>query len=263
MRSRPTAEAPATFTVRPAIRSATAASVQRQSTATRPSSSRQSLSCTSAPNWCESCPPGTAASPGRRGSCPIHARSTGKQPESRSLTAKPQRSMTCGLPCVLGHADFEAQNLRWHGREVWAVHDWDSLAWQPEAALAGAASGAFVSAGPPTLAAIESSKAFPAAYQDTPGACSRQWSRRSRGRPACGWPRTTPARRHCTAIPPWAAMRSAHKQPNASVGLMPSTSMRVRDEEVVPAACPNKLSAADFHGHSRTARTRSDLDSCR
>jgi hypothetical protein len=25
--------------------------------------------------------------------------------------------------------DFEAQHLRWHGREVWAVHDWDSLAW--------------------------------------------------------------------------------------------------------------------------------------
>jgi hypothetical protein len=42
--------------------------------------------------------------------------------------------MAAGLPCVLGHADFEAQNLRWHGREVWAVHDWDSLAWQPEAA---------------------------------------------------------------------------------------------------------------------------------
>ena len=40
----------------------------------------------------------------------------------------------CG---VLGHADFEAQNIRWHGREVGAVHDWDSLAWQPEAARGG------------------------------------------------------------------------------------------------------------------------------
>jgi len=29
-----------------------------------------------------------------------------------------------------------------------AGHDWDSLAWQPEAALAGAASGSFASAGP-------------------------------------------------------------------------------------------------------------------
>jgi hypothetical protein len=79
------------------------------------------------------------------------------------------RLLAAGLPCVLGHADFEAQNLRWHGREVWAVHDWDSLAWQPEAALAGAASGAFASAGPPTLAPVESSAAFLAAYQDIRG----------------------------------------------------------------------------------------------
>src|SRR5215468_4807479 len=79
------------------------------------------------------------------------------------------RLLAAGLPCVLGHADFEAQNLRWHGREVWAVHDWDSLAWQPEAALAGAASGSFASAGPPRLAPIESSEAFLVAYQDIRG----------------------------------------------------------------------------------------------
>ncbi len=77
-----------------------------------------------------------------------------------------RRLLAGGLPCVLGHADFEAQNLRWHGRDVWAVHDWDSLAWQPEAALAGAASGAFASAGAPTLAPVESSEAFLVAYQD-------------------------------------------------------------------------------------------------
>jgi hypothetical protein len=52
---------------------------------------------------------------------------------------------------------------------VWAVHDWDSLAWQPEAALAGAACGAFSNASPPTLAPIESSAAFLAAYQDLRG----------------------------------------------------------------------------------------------
>jgi hypothetical protein len=79
------------------------------------------------------------------------------------------RLLTVGLPCVLGYADFEAQNLRWHGQQVWAVHDWDSLAWQPESALAGAASGSFASAGPPTLAPIESSEAFLVAYQDTRG----------------------------------------------------------------------------------------------
>jgi hypothetical protein len=77
-----------------------------------------------------------------------------------------RRLMTAGLPCVLGHADFEAQNLRWHGQRIWAVHDWDSLAWQPEAALVGAASGSFASSGPPTLAPVGSSEAFLAAYQD-------------------------------------------------------------------------------------------------
>jgi hypothetical protein len=80
-----------------------------------------------------------------------------------------RRLLAAGLPCVLGHADFEAQNLTWHGRQVWAVHDWDSLAWQPEAALVGAASGAFASDGPPTLAPIDSSEAFLVAYQDARG----------------------------------------------------------------------------------------------
>ncbi len=80
-----------------------------------------------------------------------------------------QRLLAADLPCVLGHADFEAQNLRWRGQQVWTVHDWDSLASQPEAALAGAASGAFASAGPPTLAPIESSEAFLVAYQDIQG----------------------------------------------------------------------------------------------
>jgi hypothetical protein len=80
-----------------------------------------------------------------------------------------RRILAADLPCVLGHADFEAQNLRWHGRQVWAVHDWDSLAWQPEAALAGAASGSFASAGPPALAPAGSSAAFLAAYQDIRG----------------------------------------------------------------------------------------------
>jgi hypothetical protein len=80
-----------------------------------------------------------------------------------------RRMLTAGLPCVLGYADFEAQNLRWNGQQLWAVHDWDSLAWQPESALAGAASGTFASSGALTLAPIESSEAFLLAYQDIRG----------------------------------------------------------------------------------------------
>jgi Phosphotransferase enzyme family len=81
-----------------------------------------------------------------------------------------RRLLASSLPCVLGHADFEAQNLRWRGRELLAVHDWDSLAWQPEAALVGAASGSFArTAGPPTLVPIESSEDFLARYQEVQG----------------------------------------------------------------------------------------------
>jgi hypothetical protein len=80
-----------------------------------------------------------------------------------------ERLLAAGLPCVLGHADFEAQNLRWHGGTIRTVHDWDSLAWQPEAALVGAAAGMFPNAGPPALAPVASSAAFLAAYQDRRG----------------------------------------------------------------------------------------------
>jgi len=71
----------------------------------------------------------------------------------------------CALSPVLGHADWEAQNLRWRNGEPDAVHDWDSLAWLPEAALAGSAAGIFPAHGKPTLAPLESSEAFLHAYQ--------------------------------------------------------------------------------------------------
>ena len=101
---------------------------------------------------------------------PAYIADTAERTRHRMLAARAGGAARAdGLPCVLGYADFEAQNLRWHGQQVWAVHDWDSLAWQPEAALAGAASGTFASAGPPTLAPIGSSEAFLAAYQDIRG----------------------------------------------------------------------------------------------
>jgi hypothetical protein len=75
----------------------------------------------------------------------------------------------CRLPPVLGHADWEAQNIRWLGNAPVAVHDWDSLAWLPEAALAGAAAGAFANHSQPTLAPVESSAAFLDAYERARG----------------------------------------------------------------------------------------------
>nr|WP_238341985.1 phosphotransferase [Actinopolymorpha rutila] len=67
---------------------------------------------------------------------------------------------------VLGHADWEAQNLRWSPDGIHTVYDWDSIAWLPEAALVGAACGAFASTEIPTLAPLDSSEAFIAAYEE-------------------------------------------------------------------------------------------------
>jgi len=82
---------------------------------------------------------------------------------ARRLRRRLERST---LPPVLGHADWETQNLRWRmDATPWAVHDWDSLAWLPEAVLVGAASGSFASAETPTLAPVDSSLAFLDEYQ--------------------------------------------------------------------------------------------------
>jgi hypothetical protein len=70
------------------------------------------------------------------------------------------------LPPVLGHADWEAQNMRWAHDTPVAVHDWDSLAWLPEAVLVGTAAGVFASHDRPILAPIESSEAFLDTYED-------------------------------------------------------------------------------------------------
>lgn len=79
------------------------------------------------------------------------------------------RLLAVDLPCVLGHADFEAQNLRWDGPRLRVLHDWDSLAWQPEAALVGAASAVFPKLGPATLPPMGSTETFLGTYQELRG----------------------------------------------------------------------------------------------
>src|SRR5262245_10878731 len=79
----------------------------------------------------------------------------------------------CDLPLVLGHADWQAQNMRWRRGEPHVVHDWDALAWLPEAAIAGSAAGIFAIHGKqPTLAPLESSEAFLSAYESERGGFS-------------------------------------------------------------------------------------------
>ena len=72
------------------------------------------------------------------------------------------------LPRTVGHADWTATNVEWRDGELHVVHDWDSLAYLPEAALAGGASVLFCSASTasPTLAQSET---FLAAYEAARG----------------------------------------------------------------------------------------------
>ena len=73
------------------------------------------------------------------------------------------------LPGVVGHADWESQNLRWsHGR-IAVVHDWDSLTWAPEAVLVGCAAAVFPAQSQPETASLDASAAFLERYQAVRG----------------------------------------------------------------------------------------------
>jgi aminoglycoside phosphotransferase (APT) family kinase protein len=118
----------------------------------------------SPPPWMNWNPPGGGLWP-RNG--PIDQMDQTLVPESieecaRRVSARIRQSE---LPHVLGHGDWEAQNIRWKDGSPWSVYDWDSLVSLPEASIVGAASGAFASTETPTLAPIESSRAFIDSYE--------------------------------------------------------------------------------------------------
>jgi hypothetical protein len=78
------------------------------------------------------------------------------------------------LPLVIGHADWESQNLRWQSGRLVAVYDWDSIVALPEAMIAGAAAAVFpADLQPLSAAGVAESAAFLAAYAATRG---RPWS---------------------------------------------------------------------------------------
>ena len=67
---------------------------------------------------------------------------------------------------VVGHVDWESQNIRWKDGRPLAVHDWDSAATRPEATIVGAAAAVFARTGEPGGAAtVEESELFLDAYQ--------------------------------------------------------------------------------------------------
>ncbi len=57
------------------------------------------------------------------------------------------------LPSIVGHGDFESQNMRWKSWMPYVVHDWDSVVAQPEPAIVGAAAAVWPAAGAPDQAA--------------------------------------------------------------------------------------------------------------
>jgi Phosphotransferase enzyme family len=77
---------------------------------------------------------------------------------------------------VIGHGDWYPENVRWQGRHLIAVHDWDSVICQPEPAIAGLAAASFLGIdNPARMASVEASTAFLDAYQDASG---RRWTSR-------------------------------------------------------------------------------------
>ncbi len=67
---------------------------------------------------------------------------------------------------VIGHGDWESQNLRWSGDTLLVAHDWDSAVALPEAAIAGVSSLMFPSTGTTNEpATLNESEAFLDAYQ--------------------------------------------------------------------------------------------------
>jgi Phosphotransferase enzyme family len=87
-------------------------------------------------------------------------------------------------PPVVGHIDWEAQNLRWtDDGHLHAVHDWDSLAIHPEPVTVGLAAAVHTATGQPfTEATTGQAQAFLTAYQQaghqtfTPDETQQAWA---------------------------------------------------------------------------------------
>jgi hypothetical protein len=59
-----------------------------------------------------------------------------------------QRLGSYTAPVRIGHGDWESQNIRWTGESPLAVHDWDSVIAQPEAAIVGLAAAVWPAGAP-------------------------------------------------------------------------------------------------------------------
>jgi hypothetical protein len=82
-------------------------------------------------------------------------------------------------PSVVGHVDWESQNIRWKDGQILVVHDWDSAASRPEATIAGAASAVFARTGAPGSSTLPESELFLDAYERARGRAFSRDERRA------------------------------------------------------------------------------------
>ncbi len=81
-----------------------------------------------------------------------------------------RRLARCRRPPVVGHGDFESQNVRWAGQRLHVVHDWDSVVAAPEPVIAGAGAVVFPATSSTAAAAdVAQTRAFLAAYEHRRG----------------------------------------------------------------------------------------------
>lgn len=72
-------------------------------------------------------------------------------------------------PCVIGHGDWHTGNVRFLDGRPLAVHDWDSVIYEPEVVIAGQAAAVFQDGRTGGGASPEQSEAFLEAYQSARG----------------------------------------------------------------------------------------------
>lgn len=98
-------------------------------------------------------------------------------------------------PIVIGHGDFEDQNLRWVGDAIHVVHDWDSLIAQPECAIVGGAAAIWPAGVVAWCATPAEVGEFLAAYESVRGRAFDADERRAAWAAAL-WQRAFNARKH-------------------------------------------------------------------
>jgi Ser/Thr protein kinase RdoA (MazF antagonist) len=89
------------------------------------------------------------------------------------VRARLARFTSVARQCVVGHGDWEAQNLRWVDDEPLVVHDWDSVICAPEAVIVGLAASVWPCGMESRAATVAESATFIDEYQRASG---RVWS---------------------------------------------------------------------------------------